>query len=115
MSGRARIAVALALAASLALLALGGVAGARGGATVKLGDNFFSPTKKTVSEGTKVKFKWVGEHKHNVVKKSGPGGSFSSTTTDAPGVNFSKKFKKSGKYKLICTIHDGMDMKLKVK
>jgi plastocyanin len=111
---RLRLTLAIVLATALALTALGGVAGARASTTVKVGDNFFKPDNKTVSKGTKVKFKWVGNNNHNVTKTSGPGGSFSSSTTDARGVNFSKKFKKKGTYKLICTIHAGMDMKLKV-
>ena len=51
-----------------------------------------------------------------MTKKSGPGRSFGSETTDDRGVNFAKKFKKRGNYKLICTIHakDGMELKLKV-
>jgi plastocyanin len=57
----------------------------------------------------------VGDNPHNVVKASGPGGSFSSETTSSPGVNFAKKFKKTGKYKIVCTIHGGMDLKLKVR
>jgi plastocyanin len=113
--GRARLAVATALVAGLALLVLSGVAGARGSTTIQVGDDYFSPTKETVSAGTKVKFKWVGDDKHNVVKKSGPGGGFESGVTDDRGVNFKKKFKKAGKYKIVCTIHEGMDMKLKVK
>jgi plastocyanin len=53
---------------------------------------------------------------HNVVKKKGPGGDFASETTDAPGVNFKKKFKKTGRYKLICTIHpDEMVLRLRVR
>lgn len=79
--------------------------------TVKLGDDFFSPAKLSVAKGTLVRFKWIGNNDHNVVKKSGPGGSFASTTTSDPGVNFKKKFKKAGKYKLICTIH-APDMKM---
>ena len=101
---------AVAAAAALVVPSIGGAAST----TVKVGDDFFSPDKKTVSAGTTVKFKWVGQDDHNVVKQRGPGGSFASETTDAPGVNFSKKFKKSGKYKLVCTIHEGMDMVLKV-
>jgi plastocyanin len=111
---RLRLFVAFALASGLALVALSGVAGARASTTIQLDDNFFSPSSKTVSKGTKVKFKWVGSNNHNVVKKSGPGGSFSSGTTDDRGVNFKKKFKKSGTYKIICTIHQGMKLKLKV-
>ncbi len=112
---RLRLVTATALVTALALVALGGVAGARGSTTIKVGDDFFSPAEKTVSSGTKVKFNWIGEDKHNVVKKKGPGGGFGSGSTDAPGVNFSKKFKKRGTYKIICTIHDKMKMKLKVQ
>ena len=111
-----RVSVLGALAAVAALVALlvpaGG--GAAAGTTVKLGDNFFSPERKSVSKGTTVRFKWIGSNDHNVVKQRGPGGSFASETTDEPGVNFTKKFKKTGKYKLVCTLHDGMGMVLKV-
>jgi len=111
---RVRLAVATALVAALALVALAGVAGARGSVTIKVGDDFFDPASKTVSSGTKVKFKWIGSDEHDVVKKKGPGGGFASGATDEPGVNFSKKFKKEGTYKIICTIHEDMKMKLKV-
>jgi plastocyanin len=97
-----------------AVLAFTPGAGAGGGKTVKLGDNFFKPSKTSVATGTKVKFKWTGSNKHNVAKKKGPGGSFQSTTTSARGVQFAKKFKKAGTYKLICTVHPN-DMKLKLQ
>ena len=58
-------------------------------------------------KGTKVTFKWIGTDKHNVVKAKGPGGSFSSGTTDQTGFKYKHKFKKAGTYKLICTVHDG--------
>ena len=113
---RGRLILAIAMVSALGLVAAtGGVAGARASTTIQVDDDFFSPDSKTVSKGTKVKFKWVGTDEHDVVKKSGPGGAFGSGPTDAPGVNFSKKFKKVGKYKIICTLHEGMKMKLKVK
>ena len=116
MIRRATLAVMVVLVAALGVATvLGGTAGARASTTVKVGDNFFSPDKKSVSKGTKVKFKWVGSNPHNVTKSSGPGGSFASGTTSSRGVNFTKKFKKTGRYKLICTIHSGMKMTLKVK
>ncbi|MGH2950840.1 MAG: plastocyanin/azurin family copper-binding protein [Solirubrobacterales bacterium] len=107
-----------ALAAALAcVLALGGVAGAGGSKTVKLGDNFFDPARTSVAKDTKVRFKWVNtQEQHNVVKKRGPGRDFASETTDDPGVNYTKKFKRAGRYKLICTIHpEKMVLKLKVR
>jgi plastocyanin len=112
---RLRLAVAISLVAALALVALASVAGARGSVTIKVGDDFFDPASKTVASGTKVKFNWIGSDKHDVVKKKGPGGDFGSGATDDPGVNFSKKFKKRGTYKIICTIHEEMKMKLKVE
>jgi len=103
--------LAVAAAGALALPTSGGAANT----TIKVGDDFFSPASKTVKKGTKIKFKWIGDRPHNVVKQKGPGGGFASRTTSARGVNFSKKFKKAGTYKIICTIHGGMQMTLKVK
>jgi plastocyanin len=86
----------------------------RGSKTVKVEDDFYSPTSLSVSSGTKVKFNWTGSHKHNVVKKKGPGGSFSSSITQADGVQFEHKFSKAGTYKIICTVHPEMTMKINV-
>ena len=49
-----------------------------------------------------------------MTKKQGPGGGFASETTRSNGVHYTKKFKKSGTYKLICTVHDEMKMKVEV-
>jgi plastocyanin len=96
------------LIAIAALLAVPALASA---ATITIGDNFFAPSSKTVSAGTKVSFDWTGKKKHNVTKKSGPGASFNSDTTKSKGVNFAKTFSKPGVYKLICTVHP-KEMKL---
>jgi plastocyanin len=110
------IAVVVATGAVALVSVLGGVASGAPKATVKLGDNFFSPTEKTVAAGTKVRFNWTGGHRHNVTKNSGPGGGFASRTTRVNGVNFAKKFTKAGTYRLICTIHPAtMKLKLKVR
>jgi plastocyanin len=82
--------------------------------TIRLKDNFFAPSKKTVVKGTTMRFKWTGINAHNVVKASGPGGRFASRTTWRRGVNFARKFRKAGTYRLICTLHSGMELKLKV-
>lgn len=114
----------IAAAAALALMAGmvssqalgGGASAAAKKATVKLGDNFFDPAKKTVKKGTLVRFKWIGKNDHNVVKTKGPGKGFASTTTNQPGIHFKQKFKKPGRYRLICTIHKKtMKMTLKVR
>jgi plastocyanin len=112
---RMRASVALiAIVALAALQGLGGVATAAPTTTVKLGDNFFKPTRMTIRRGTKVRFKWTGSNPHNVTKRSGPGGSFKSRTTSQRGVNFVKRFTKRGTYKLICTIHPE-EMRLTIK
>jgi plastocyanin len=103
----------IAIVALLFLPALGGTAAA---ATIAIGDNFFSPSSKTVSSGAKVRFNWTGRRPHNVTKKRGPGGGFASKTTRSNGVNFAKTFNKRGVYRLVCTIHPSeMRLKLTVK
>jgi plastocyanin len=106
----------LTLAALLAVFATAAIAGTAHAATIKVGDNFFNPARKTVSVGTKVKFKWVGRRKHNVVKTSGPGGNLASGVTDDGGVNLAKRFGRRGTYKFICTLHPSeMHFKLRVR
>lgn len=104
-----------AIGAVLALIVAGaGLATAAPTTTIKLKDNFFVPSEKTVKRGTTVRFKWAGVNPHNVAKASGPGGRFTSRSTWRPGVNFAKKFEKVGTYRLVCTLHTGMELKLTV-
>jgi plastocyanin len=106
--------VALLLALTVGVAATSAAPEKRGSKTVKVDDDFYSPDSLSISGGTKVKFNWVGNDKHNVVKKKGPGGSFSSPTTRAQGVQFEHKFSKSGTYKIFCTVHPEMKMKINV-
>jgi plastocyanin len=106
--------VALLLALAVGVAATSAAPDKRGSKTVKVDDDFFSPNSLSVSKGTKVKWNWVGNDKHNVVKTKGPGGDFSSPTTRAQGVNLQHKFSKAGNYKIVCTIHDDMTMTVKV-
>jgi len=73
----------LAFALSLAVTTFATVAPA-GGATVKVGDNYFSPRKLTVRQHTTVTFRFVGKKAHNVTVKRGP-------------ARFSSPSKRSGK------------------
>lgn len=107
------IAALIAIVALAALPGLGGIASAA--TTVTVGDNFFAPSSKTIAAGAKVRFKWIGNHRHNVTKKRGPGRGFKSQTTRAAGVNFARRFDETGVYRLICTIHpEEMRLKLTV-
>jgi plastocyanin len=103
----------IAIAALTAVLTLGGIATAEPKTTITLGDNFYSPTSKTVEKGTTVRFKWTGNHRHSVTKASGPGGDFSSKKTRSDGVNFVKTFNKSGTYRMFCKVHP-TEMRLKI-
>lgn len=96
---------ALGLVAALLGIGLIGAAPASAATTVKLGDNFFRPSSKGVKRGTLVRFKWIGRNRHNVVKRSGPGRSFASRTTSRRGVNFQRRFRKAGRYRIYCTVH----------
>jgi plastocyanin len=106
-----------ALTAIVALLALSALSGSAAAATtIAVGDNFFSPASKTIKRGTRVRFNWTGRRPHNVTKTRGPGGGFASITTRSRGVNFAKKFRRSGVYRMICTIHPSeMRLMLRVR
>ena len=85
--------------------------------SIEVDDNYFvhkgKPPTVTVKKGTKVEFEFEGRNPHNVTVTKGPVKFASKTKTSG---TFTKKFKKKGTYKLVCTIHaPGMRMTLKVK
>ena len=103
------LSLAVAAVAVVAVLATSATAGTT---TVKIGDNFFSPKTKTVSNHTTVKWVFKGQVAHNVTVVKGPVKFHS--TTKASG-SFSHTMTRGGTYKIICTIHPGMEMTLKVR
>jgi len=123
-----RIGLAVALTALAAgALAASGIASPLGKSTrpkkVKVLDNFYNPDSVKVKKLGKVTWKWGEDfNQHNVTLKKGPSGvkksKFTSQTTgglQAVGFKFTKKFKKTGKYKFYCTIHaDVMRMTVRV-
>ncbi len=106
------ILLALITIAAASVVALG-VAQAAQAATITVGNNFLSPPSKTISAGTKLRFKWVGGFTHKIVKGKGPGGDIRSPETSARGVNLSKILRKRGTYRFLCVIHP-TEMKAKV-
>jgi plastocyanin len=84
--------------------------------TVRVDDDFFvrdgSIPTVTVKKGTTVKWVWRGDVVHNVVVEKGPQ-KFSSRTQSKG--TFKRKMRKRGLYSIVCTIHPGMAMKLRVK
>jgi plastocyanin len=104
----------LAVIAAATIAAAGSTALPAAGATksIKLLDNRFSPRTATVKRGTTVKFVWAGKNPHNVFVVKGPVRFNSSTKTKG---SYVKKLTKKGSYALVCTIHSGMTLTLKVR
>jgi len=80
--------------------------------TVTVKDDVFSPKSTSVSKGTTVKFVWRGRHPHNVVVKRGPVKFKSPLRTSG---SYSKRLTRAGSYSIICQIHPGMQMTLRVR
>jgi plastocyanin len=80
--------------------------------TVKVGDNFYSIKKLTISRGSKVTWKWDGVLRHNVVVRSGP--SKFRSRIQVVG-SYSHSFTRKGTYHLYCTLHSFMKMTVVVK
>ena len=101
--------VALVLGVSV-LAALPG--GAQNIVTVKVGDNYYRPSKVTLTAGDKITFRWVGSAVHDVVVKKGPKKFKSKKQVQG---KYSKVLVDPGKYQIYCTLHPGMTLKLTVK
>jgi plastocyanin len=87
--------------------------------TIKTGDDYFSPTKKTIHIKDIVKWQWVGEDKkpgstvneHTIAESKDR---FQSKTKTKG--TFSFRFKKTGTFTVFCAEHvDEMKVTIKVK
>jgi len=109
----------IAATGSLAL-ALAGASGALGSSSkvVKVGDDYYTPTKLTVKKGTKIRWAWLdgNQDSHDVRLKSGPKGvkKFKSDLA-ASDFSYSKKLTVPGTYKIYCSLHATMRQTIKVK
>ncbi len=89
--------------------------------TIKVGDDFFSPTKKTVHRNDLVKWVWVGAdgkpgetvNEHTVVERTGEKLPKLNSKTRTSG-SYRFRFKKAGKFTIICADHPE-DMVLTVR
>jgi plastocyanin len=108
---------------TLAALAVTAIAGGAaipafaGTKSVKIGDNYFvrpaNNATVTISKGSSLKFLWRGSAPHNVKKASGPGAAFHSPVRTSG--SYTHRFTRGGTYKLVCTIHSGMKLTVKVR
>jgi plastocyanin len=101
------------LAVAAAVAAPGVLARGEPEATVAVGNNFLSPSKKTIATGTKLRFRWAGGVRHHIVKTEGPGGAIQEPATSRRGVHLAHTFNKRGTYRFVCTIHP-TEMRLKL-
>jgi plastocyanin len=96
----------IALAASAAVAAAFAVPAFGATKTITVGDDFFKPKTLKVKKGTKLVFKWRGKNPHNVT------GAGLKSGTKTKGT-YRARARRSGK--IVCTIHPGMTMRLKVR
>jgi plastocyanin len=86
--------------------------------TVKVADNFYSPKKLTVVKGTTIKWVWSNRNadSHDVYLNKRPKGvkHFQSAPA-ATFFSFKRKLEKAGTYKILCTFHENMTMRIDVK
>jgi plastocyanin len=112
--------VRLAAALLVAGVALVCAAPAHAGKTVRIYDNYFLKDDLTVKRGATVTWRWPGVYEagdvHDVKLKSGPKGAkkFQSEAA-ATDYTFKRKLKVPGRYRIICTLHEEMTMKIKVR
>ena len=108
---RSLVVVALTAVAATAVLVVP-ASGKAKTASVTVTDSLFIKDKLTVRTGTKVTWKWENAFQdHNVTVKSGPA-KFHSTTKKSG--SFSKLLTKPGTYKIVCTIHAAIGMKMTI-
>ena len=88
---------------------------------VKVADNFFAPTKLTITKGNQINFVWQNTNyeTHNVTLRNAPKGvsrkKFTSINA-VRGIHFKRTFLTPGTYHFLCTIHPGtMNLTVVVK
>ncbi len=85
---------------------------------ITVADDFYAPTKVTVNRGTTIKWVWSdgNVNSHDVKLKSGPSG-VKKFHSDAAASQFTYKQRltKPGTYKVLCTLHEGMTLKIVVR
>lgn len=113
MRSRWMIGLVAAVAVAAVVAVPGAVARGEPEATITVGNNFFSPSSKTIAAGTELRFRWVGGERHHIVKTRGPGGDIHSPATGKRGVHLAKVLARGGTYRFVCTFHP-TEMRLKV-
>jgi plastocyanin len=105
---------------ALLLSAAPAQAGKPKGKTVRIYDNYYLADDITVKRNAVVTWRWPGYDEagdvHDVKLKSGPKGAkkFHSEGA-ATDYTFKRKLTVVGRYRIVCTLHTEMTMKIRVK
>jgi plastocyanin len=104
------IAVLVAVTAVAAALAIPALAATK---TVRVGPkNRFGTSSLSVNRGDTVRFRWTGGLPHNVRIAAGPQrGQIASARRSG---TVSRRFSRTGTYRIVCDIHPGMTLRLRV-
>jgi plastocyanin len=73
------------------------------GATVDVGDRFFSEPNVTVRPGTTINYRFTGNEQHNVTLANGPMGIGSPDAS--AGETYVQRFDRPGTYRFFCGLH----------
>ena len=70
-------------------------------------DNFFEPRYLEIHRGDRVVWVWKGDNSHNIVFTKVPKQTSKKGADARREGRWSRKFKRRGLYKYVCTIHSG--------
>ncbi|HEX8854698.1 MAG TPA: plastocyanin/azurin family copper-binding protein [Thermoleophilaceae bacterium] len=116
--GRALAAAVSLVVAGTLVLALAAGAGGASRKTVRLGDNYYTPPKLTVSKGTTIVWKWPSDtgDTHDVTLGKRPKG-VKKFQSELASIDYSYKrtLKVPGRYYIYCSLHDDMRQTITVK
>jgi plastocyanin len=103
------ILLALTLAIAVAVLAIPAFAATR---SVCIRDDYFSPRSVTINKGSTIRWVWRGHSRHNVAVSSGPVHFRSGLHRTG---TYRHRFGRRGTYRIVCTVHTGMRMTVRVR
>ena len=92
--------------AALVALAIAAIPAFAATKTVNVDDNFFSPKTVTLKKGDKIRFRWTGDAPHNV---KGAGINIGTRSSGTRTVTV----RRAGKF--VCTIHPGMEGRIRLR
>lgn len=102
--GMARLGMMAVLAAALIACSDDGSGPGGETVTVEMRDNSFSPTPRSVSAGTTVRWVNQGTVQHNTTSET----DLWASQNLQPGASFSRRFDSAGTFPYECTLHPGM-------